>query len=467
MYILWSFDTEDYITPEADDALLAWARLLSRRGVRGSFCLVAEKARKLVERGRKDVLEALEPHEIGYHSAWHSRPPVFPVYLDALGWEDGVAEVRWREEQGIADLAESTGRFPVCDVPPGKAWAPQVVAAMKEMGISISAGAYVCEPDRSPTSYCGALTLRYGMAMETFIDLENPLRAAQERFVALAEHADSDHGVIVPFSHPGMAVTQVFWDAVNFAEGRNPPPEAWRPAPLRPSEQTEFFFRYVDEFLAWLLREPGLEWINYTELLARYPLSRPAEITLDAVLAAAERLERKLLPTDLGEDTLSPAEGLAAMIETYRTADAEGRMPVRVALRSPLGPALPPPEETGAGELSAQDLVPYLEGFAAVLCDDQPMPHELRVGQYTLSPGDLARTLAAGILAWAGRGRIPERLPLLRGPAYPHLPRMEAAWKPFQFRGTWPIFPPDFEGGNVAEMGRRMLWSYRPLKRQG
>lgn len=466
MYILWSFDTEDYITPEADDALLSWARLLSRRDVRGSFCLVAEKARALRRRDRTDVLFALRPHEIGYHSNWHSRPPVFSVYLDACGWEDGLAAVLEREEAGVADVEAITGKRPVCDVPPGKSWAPQVIAAMKEMGIPISAGAYVCDPHRIPTSYCGALTLRYGMAMETFIDLENPLRAAQERFVAMAETADSDHGVIVPFSHPAMAVTKVFWDAVNFAEGRNPAPEAWLPAPLRPAEQTDFFFNYVEEFLDWLLREPGLEWINYEDLLARYPLGRPVEVTLDTVLDASDRILRRLGPVDLGEDTLSAAEVLAALVETYLGADPQGKLPVRVTLTSPLGPAVAPPEETAAGELAMHDLLPALRVFAAGLAHDRPMPHELVVGGCRLSPGDLVNTLAEGLSGWAARGHIPERLPIRRGPPYPSLPEMEAAWKPFQFKGTWPIFPPDFEGRNVAEMGRRMLWSYRLLKRR-
>ncbi len=467
MYILWSFDTEDYLTPEADDALLQWARLLSRRDVRGSFCLVGERARRLAARGRTDVLEALRRHEIGYHSNWHSRPPAFPVYLEDCGWEDGIAEVRGREEEGVADVDAITGRYPVCDVPPGKSWAPQVIAAMKEMGIPISAGAYVCEPKRQPTSYCGALTLRYGMAMETFIDLEHPLLAAQERFVAMAENTDSDDGVIVPFSHPCMAVTRVFWDALNFSDGANPPPEAWKPAPLRPPEQTERFFRYVDEFITWLLREPGLEWINYQELLARYPLSRPAEVTLDTVLDAGERIARRLGPVELGEDTLSAAETLTLLVETFINAGPEGRMPVRVRMRSPLGPAVAAPEQAGGGEIMLDDLRPALEAFAAVVCDDVPMPHEVVVGAARLSPGDLVQTLARGVVAWAGRGRLPERLPILRGAAHPDLPEMEAAWKPFQFKGTWPIFPPDFEGRKVAELGRRMLWSYRPLKRGG
>ena len=47
---LW-FDTEDYILPEADDALLRISEFLKNEGVKGTFKFVGEKARVLEKTG--------------------------------------------------------------------------------------------------------------------------------------------------------------------------------------------------------------------------------------------------------------------------------------------------------------------------------------------------------------------------------------------------------------------------------
>src|SRR5512135_1718194 len=85
---LW-FDTEDYILPQDDEATKRLAEMLTRLGVRATFKVVGEKARVLEERGRRDVIDALRAHAIGYHSDTHSQPPTISVYLQHAGWSDG------------------------------------------------------------------------------------------------------------------------------------------------------------------------------------------------------------------------------------------------------------------------------------------------------------------------------------------------------------------------------------------
>ena len=69
--MIFSFDTEDFVTPESDDALLGLARLLTQHGLRGSFALVGDKVRALLARGRRDVIDACREHDIQYHSNNH------------------------------------------------------------------------------------------------------------------------------------------------------------------------------------------------------------------------------------------------------------------------------------------------------------------------------------------------------------------------------------------------------------
>jgi hypothetical protein len=466
MYLIWSFDTEDYITPQADDALLEWAKLLTRHDVIGTFCMVAEKARQLRARNRDDVIDALRLHRIAYHSNWHSRHPVYTEYLNECGWDDGVAEVEKRESDGIRDVAEIMGRFPCADVPPGKSWGPQVIAAMKKMGIRISAGAYVVDKGRAPASYCGGMTLRYGMAMEDIFNQDDPLRAAQELFTKTAEETDSKHGVIIPFSHPCMAVTDRFWDGLNFANGQNPPPEEWKPAPLRKAGESERFFAFVDEFLGWLKSQGGLEWTTYSRLLEKYPLGRPVAVTLDAVLKMAEQCRERVDYVDLGVDTYTAAAVLTMLVRTYVGGRKDGKLPVQIPHASPLGPIEDPPLQSEGGELDIGELLPALVIYNEELANDRPMPASINVNGITLSPSDLIMTLAEGIISWAVRGRIPERLPIKRGPMFPEIINtLKDTRKPFVFNKEWPIFADDFQGENVAAMARRMVWSYRPLKR--
>jgi hypothetical protein len=69
--MIFSFDTEDFVTPESDDALLGLARILTQHGLRGSFALVGDKVRALLARGRRDVIDACREHDIQYHSNNH------------------------------------------------------------------------------------------------------------------------------------------------------------------------------------------------------------------------------------------------------------------------------------------------------------------------------------------------------------------------------------------------------------
>jgi hypothetical protein len=104
VYVLLWFDTEDYIEPAADDAALRIANDLTAEGVRGTFKVVGEKARVLESRGRRDVIQALQKHTIGYHSNFHSIHPAPAEYEQRLGYLDGAAEFERREGPGVADL---------------------------------------------------------------------------------------------------------------------------------------------------------------------------------------------------------------------------------------------------------------------------------------------------------------------------------------------------------------------------
>src|SRR5690349_7726344 len=133
--LILSLDSEDYETPGSDDAELWWAKTLSRYGLTGCFCVVAELARALRARGRRDVLEAYRPHEIAYHSDLHSAHPTHAEYLEELEWDAGVQRLLAEESRGLADVRTITGRQPTAYCKPGNSWGPQVMATLPRMGV--------------------------------------------------------------------------------------------------------------------------------------------------------------------------------------------------------------------------------------------------------------------------------------------------------------------------------------------
>src|SRR5438128_402699 len=132
--ILW-FDTEDYLLPADDDATLRLCQLLTARGIRATFKLVGEKARVLEKRGRRDVIGALQKHDIGYHANFHSVHPTPSEYLAECGLLDGVAEFVRREGGGAADVRRIFGVSTLsCYGQPGSSWAAQAIAALPQVG---------------------------------------------------------------------------------------------------------------------------------------------------------------------------------------------------------------------------------------------------------------------------------------------------------------------------------------------
>ena len=73
--VMFFFDSEDFTSNHAADALRELASICTEEGVRGHFALVGLLAYQLQAWGRRDVLDALRPHEIGSHTYGHSLHP--------------------------------------------------------------------------------------------------------------------------------------------------------------------------------------------------------------------------------------------------------------------------------------------------------------------------------------------------------------------------------------------------------
>jgi hypothetical protein len=462
VYVILWFDTEDYMLPASDDAALMVADFLSRENIRGTFKVVGEKARTLERRKRFDVIAALKKHEIGYHSNYHSTQPTPAMYLNKLGWDEGVAEFDRREGPGRADVQRIFGAAPSCYGQPGSSWGPQSYGAMRKWGMKVylDAGSHV-NLDGRPCYYGGLLNL-YKLTHTIRADLTAPRRlaAAQDRF-AEARRAllTEGGGVVSTIYHPCEFVHQQFWDAVNFTSGANPPRSRWKRPPQKTAAETRAAFAVFKEYVRYMKRFPDVRFITASEAGRLYhDRARGRKFTLDELKAVAAAVGKDITFQKHRGYALAPSEVLA-LLNTFVAGRVAGHDPAPIELKdTPYGPSraaasldaavttdgdqfgrtatdvadylrhhgrVPATVWLGSTAIPPQAYLRALAEVAQVLLDGKPMPRSVTVRPARLAAGD--HVSADG----------------------PHL------W-------GWIIFPRGFRAPELMKLARRQAWTLKP-----
>jgi hypothetical protein len=451
--VIFSFDSEDYETPAADDGELWWAEALRRHGFTGCFCLVGELARALEARGRRDVLTALAGHEIAYHSDLHSAHPVHAEYLEEMDWDEGVAAVLAREAGGVADVRRLTGQQPSAYCKPGYSWGPQVPAAMAQLGIPVFCDAPFEWAPGKPMYYCGQLCLQYHTHFDGYFKANDRRRRMREDFLAQLEQRRRDGGVLVMYTHPCRLITTAFTDT--FRDGINRPRSGWGPAPVRPRAEIEALMADFDDFLGWVARDTEARVITYRDLWQRSRtgsrwLSRPA------VGQLAQEVRGPLQPRQITGQWLSPAEQLGVLLFAAAWQHDHGTLPEETPVRPLLGPSAPS-LQAEPGDVETATL------FAAAAAASPPaglsgrVPVAVRVGSGLVGPAVLLRALGQAL------NESPERLSLDGREDLPELARRPDV-AGVHFRGTWSIFAREFEAPRLIQLAQLQTWSARPAQ---
>lgn len=447
--LLW-WDTEDFINPESDDALLMLLEEHRKRRAPAVFKMVGEKSRVLDERGRRDIVALLsEPlFDIGYHTDFHSVHPTIAEYVEHCTWEEGVAEILARETDGLEITRRLFDKPVLCYGQPGASYTPQAYAAMRVWDIPcyLDGSVYLGLPDR-PSYLLGRLNIGWlGKASGSFParDGEAALESAKARLAPLIASPPAGR-LISHGGHPNEWSLADWWDTVNFRDGANPMREDWRPAPLHAPEYVKRMLALFGEYLDWLV-EQGIELVGLEETFRRYG---PGDFVLDShsARAAAEAWATGEIGYYLDDGrgkSMSAAQvlyGLAVLLAEGKSAlavpevDPPTREPVRAAQPAPL---------TVAGvEEAARRLVAHVRACNA-------LPADVRVGTGQVSLADLAVAVAQAFL----------KRPLAAG-AVRFIPG-EMVRVYGRDVGPWGIHHPGFTGENLARLTRLAAWSFKP-----
>ncbi len=475
--ILW-FDTEDYLLPSDDDASKRLAELLTARGIRATFKVVGEKARVLEKRGRKDAIEALRKHDIGFHANFHSVHPAPAEYLAECGWADGVAEFVRREGPGAEDVRRIFGVPTLsCYGQPGSSWGPQTMAALPLIGVAphgvpcyVDSGSHV-GLDGKPFWYCGTLTVFHLSPNETRMDLYKPggLEAGCADFRKIHSRlAAGGGGLISIFYHPCEWVHLEFWDGVNFRRGANPPREEWKKPPERPAGETEAAFRRFEEYIDFQRSLPGVKFITASDLPGLYPDRVRAEgagvETVAHVAGILSSADGVGFTRDEGGLILSAADQFVVLAEYLGAAIEKGRAPGRVSVPGVLGPSEPPPA-TEVEELGARAFRDAVLDARDEVRKRGQIPSRVFAGVRKIAPADflIAMARAAGHVVLSskeGDAVLPEKIAVPRGTKV--LAERHVAEDTPGLFGGWVIHPEGFRAPKILEQARLQAWTLKP-----
>ena len=462
VYVVLWFDTEDYLLPASDDSALRLATYLKGQGIRGTFKVVGEKARTLERRGRTDVIAALKEHEIGYHSNYHSTQPSPAMYLNELGWAEGVREFDRREKAGFEDVRRIFGQTPSCYGQPGSSWAPQAFGAMRSWGMQIylDAGGHI-QLDDKPHYYCGIFTMYKLAHLERAGLLKaDDVEKAEEQFQASRLALQKEGGGLVSIIyHPCEFVHKEFWDGVNFREGANPPREAWKIPREKTPEEKALAFGNFERYITFMKRFPDVQFVTASEALRLYRDDAIAhEFSRDELQSIAKACNPRVSFIKQGNLYLSAAETFS-LLNTFVAEAAAGHKLETVKLfPSPNGPGKFAGEKQTEQQTTSNQLLRTAIDVQDYLAKHGSVPDAVWLGGIHASPETYLQGLASVALLMLEGKELPEFITVT--PA-----TLDAAkyvsdddiklWK-------WVIFPKGFHAPAVMQLAKCQAWTIKP-----
>ncbi len=433
--ILFSFDTEDYISDHAADAIRDEANILHEYGVRGNFNLVGYNARMLVQNRRADVLDALKNHTISFHSLSHSLHPTINEYTDVESYDDARRELMRQENEGIGMVRAATGAdFLACACPPGNSFSYAAMYAYAELGIPIYIGSFFDTPDGSGVHFCNGLHLNYDAAMEWlfFEDKWNAddyldTIASMKRFVI--------------YNHPNMVLYSDFWDMVNYNHENINPFGQWEEPPRRTDNEVELYYSRMRELIEKIQSDSRFRIVSVEDILADESRKEAQRtVTRDMLPDIREALRGKLHAIS-GPVSLSVSECLAAAVhflfsdEPFKPSKSYGFLDDPAGANAPF-------------TLSADEV----RRAAASVDFSDFLPSRFRIGGKTFGPADLLYA-CLDIACGEKEAEIIPREQQCDYGEYPSLRDMSLA-------GSW-IHSYDFADNYLSKRLRLQAWTLR------
>ena len=439
--VLFSFDTEDWINPAAEEGVLRLARTLEGEGVRGCFCVVAEVAQAWRRRNSGEVLEALRAHEVDGHSWRHSWHPNIAEYSEDTDWERSLARFLREERYGFDVIMDVCQRDRLwAFIKPGNATSAQAIYGYTLLGGNVFGDGILDSRGGRGVWFCNALNLTYDFCVEEPLiqqDLQ-ALRPLLDRWASIER--------VILYAHPTKTIHTQFWDGLNMHHHNPPTWGDWIPSPQRPRAEIERFFANFRGLIRMLKDHGGFAFETYEEVWKSQRPPTRRQLDNSALKSLLQQATQRLTwqRADQTGESYTPAELFAAAVDLLA-----GR-PDPWDAWAVMGPVSAP-------QAVAEPLTLSAEAVRAAARQLQPVvyvPPAVQVGRATLGPGDYLRATAQVIQG-------AEEATILPGPQLPEA----ADWPELAQRVTsrgW-LYPLGWTSDWVDKRLRWQVWTIRPV----
>ena len=428
--VIFSFDTEDYTHPGADEAVLRLAETLREEGIRASFNMVGALAEALEARGRQDILEALGYHEINYHTYRHSWHPVAAEYSDSPDWDGPYRRLVEIEKPGMEAVRRIFGRERLyAAVPPGNCVTAQSLYAYPDLGAPVCVSSFPMRGTGGQSIYyCGSIYVENNVFWDSLL-LAEGLEGALRR---MDEWRAWERLVIC--MHPNLTYYPVFWDALNLNGSNQVEWGQWRLAERRSAQQIEQFYADFRQAVRALKADPHFRFITLQQVVENQ--AARADLGLEDARALLEAIQTKFFFAAHGASSYSLAEMWGACVYFLNGGTGTYR-PGRIA-----GPTEEPEGINAATRVRAEDVRSAARGLAGLEC----IPARVQVGGQWIGPRDFMEA-AHQVLGGAAEAELQ---PCSQTPEYAGFYHLDEA----RLAGTW-MYSPDFKDEWVS---RRLKW---------
>jgi hypothetical protein len=434
--VLVFFDTEDFTSDRANDAVRDLANLCSEEGVRAQFAVVGYLAHEIMRRGRNDVVSALKPHVIGTHTLYHSVYPNILAKTDFADHEFAYWSVYADELLAKKWVEEMSGAKIMCGVPPGNGKSYAAMYAYADMGIPFYCDTVVTDGEDGDVSYCNIRQLPYFYAF--MLESMHCDRCAGEPDYAKALDAIAARKRALLFMHPHSAVYTEFWDTLNYMDGKNARFGEWKLSPRRPYGDTARFYARLRKLFRLMKADGRFEFTDLDRLAAAEIPRRPiVREELPSLLAAMKRnLACTRRPSRSVADVFQAAVRFLRGEKTAQPGKVYGFLERPEGVKSPV--------EVSAGDLRAAAAGIDLGTF---------IPTSIRVGETMLGPADFLIAALEVLVGGAERVTVTPREQLGDMGSF-------RALRDFRPRGEW-IMPPEFKDEYASDRLRWQFWTLR------
>ena len=472
VYVTLNFDVEDTVyPPEADtDGIGAWlARGLGQAGLRGTFHVIGDKARAILERGRTDVSSALAEHDIGIHTDSNLHP-LIPELVQDCGWEDGVERVVEYEERAAAALRDAFWKDPVATSRHAVFSAPQSYGAAARMGIPYVYSTVFFPEHPGPVWFAGALCFPshargaspyLGLGVEDALCRDDLFEEKLDWFAReLDQRLEAGVSCLTVFvGHPIRVKAKGWTEDLLFANGRNRTlDEVGLAYELRTNRELatarESFARLCD----YLRRRDDIEVVGVARAAEIFSV-QPDAVPRDAILAYCTSGDDPEEPHL--DPCFSPAELLVAMCEALVEGTGRGALPRSVPRRDVLGPVEKPVLMPERLAVSREEFLGFCSRLVEVARETGHLPPNLDLDGARVGLGSIHAAAVAAFRA-ACYGHTFAQMRLRRARRYPPIAHELAQAM------TWievsSFFGPEFSAEKLRLHMRLQSWTLKPAR---